>query len=331
MASIFLRNNTYWLSFYLNGKRIQYSLKVKDRRLALHLKRQKEIELEEGRAKLPTSKKLSEIVEEYKEYSKLKKAEKSLKTDIPQLEKFIKFSGANTLRDVKPHTIQLYLQSLKKLKPKSINNYIGNIRTFLNYAKRNNYIFDNPIDQIKKLKVPKEPPRYLSKDEISKLLEVSKESHLYPIIITALYTGMRIGEILNLEWKDIDLSNNTITIRGSKAKSRIFRTIPIHPMVSSTLHKIPHSTPFVFVYNGKKYTDEPKRAFKTLLVAAKINLGKGRLFHVLRHSCASWLVMSGVDLYTVGKILGHADFATTQIYAHLSPEHLKKAVETLKF
>jgi integrase len=247
------------------------------------------------------------------------------------LDKFIKFSGTTTLKDIKPHTIQAYLQSLKNLKPKSINNYLTNIRTFFNYAKKMGYSFENPADPIRKLKVPKEPPRFLSKKEITRLLEASKDSHLYPVIVAALYTGMRIGELTNLEWKDVDLLNNTLVIRGSKAKSRVFRTIPLHSKVVYALKQIPQKSPFVFVYNGKQYTDEPKRAFKTLLTKAKIELGKGKLFHVLRHSCASWLVMNGIDLYTVGKILGHADFATTQIYAHLSPEHLKKAVDTLKF
>jgi hypothetical protein len=83
MSSIFIRGKNWWISYNLNGKRIQHSLRVTDKKLAKHLQNQKDIELQEGRAKIPTSKKLSEIFNEYEEYSKLKKAEKSIKTDIP--------------------------------------------------------------------------------------------------------------------------------------------------------------------------------------------------------------------------------------------------------
>jgi len=325
-----LKKGAWWISYYNNNKLIQHSLRTKEHKTAEHLKREKEIELERGQAKLPISKIIPDVFREYKEYARLKKTPETFKTDNQQLQKFFDFTKAHYLRDIKTKTIQLYLQDLagKKKKPKTINNYLIIIKAFLNYCKHQGYIYDNPADSIKKLKVPKDPPRYFSRDEIKRLLEASGKSHLYPLIQTALYTGMRIGEIIKLEWPQVDFQNKSIIIKGTTAKSKKFRLIPIHDKLYSVLHPLKQNTGYVFTYKGKKYSKEPSQAFSTILDKAEI---EDAGFHTLRHTFASWFLMSGGSIYELSKILGHASVETTQIYGHLAPDHIRKAINSLTF
>ncbi len=333
MASIYLQKKTWWIQYYYNGKKIRHSLKVKEKRKALYLKNKKEIELEEGSSSTPSTALINQFFTKYKEYMYTERTnQRSILGDIQQLEKFFTFCPPR-MKDVKVNHIKDYLLSLskRKLKPKSRNNYLVNIKAFFNKAKDLHYIHHNPADTLKKLPVPKNPPRFLSEKEIETLFKTSKESEtssLYPLILTALYTGCRIGELINLEWKDVDLKAQTLTIQGSNSKSKKFKVIPLMPKVCKALKATQNGCSYVFNYGGRRYSEQPRRAFKTILKHAGIpNCG----FHTLRHSCASHLVKNKVDIYAVSKILGHSSVAMTQIYAHLAPDYLKDTVKRLPF
>ena len=153
------------------------------------------------------------------------------------------------------------------------------------------------------------------------------------MIATGLYAGLRSGELMNLQWQDINLRNRTITIQGKddwQPKNRKIRVIPISSMLLAYLQKHPRhiSSPYVFCRpDGTRrswvHKDLPR-------IAEGVGLTNVTP-HILRHTFASWLVMEGVDLPTVQKLLGHSDITTTMIYAHLAPDHVKAAVERLDF
>lgn len=158
--------------------------------------------------------------------------------------------------------------------------------------------------------------------------------HLTPIVLLALNTGLRRGELFALRWEDVDLAHKVLTVRGSDAKSGQTRHVPLNAeavAVARALRDASNSTggaPDTLVLRGRdgEQLDDIKTAWLAVLRAAKVD---GFRFHDLRHTFASKLVMRGVDLNTVRELLGHADLKMTLRYAHLAPEHKAAAVAKL--
>jgi integrase len=149
---------------------------------------------------------------------------------------------------------------------------------------------------------------------------------LTPMVILALNTGLRRGELWNLVWGDVDLKRAMLTVHGKGAKSGQTRHIPLNTAASGALkaHKGEASPlPSVPVFGRH----EMKTAFGGVLKAAGIEAFR---WHDLRHTFASRLVMASVPLNTVRELMGHASLDMTLIYAHLAPDNLRDAVEMLR-
>jgi len=148
-------------------------------------------------------------------------------------------------------------------------------------------------------------------------------SHLTPVVLLAMNTGMRRNELLSLCWSDINFDARMLTVRRENAKSGKQRHIPLNAEALSAVKQWQSqrgNSGRIFDVNGVK------SAWGRLLEAAKVENFR---FHDLRHHFASRLVMAGVDLNTVRELLGHADLTMTLRYAHLAPAHLAAAVEKL--
>jgi integrase len=150
---------------------------------------------------------------------------------------------------------------------------------------------------------------------------------LHPLIVVALNTGLRRGELLNLEWDDVNLDLKQIMVRSVNAKSSRPRVVPLNSDATSALRRwrVHSGHDIVFTKHGTRLTHF-KNSWRSLLELAQIEDFR---FHDCRHDFASQLVMAGTDLYTVCQLLGHASTDTTQRYAHLSPDHLRSAVSVL--
>ena len=136
--------------------------------------------------------------------------------------------------------------------------------------------------------------------------------------MTALHTGMRLREILDLEWGQIDLEFGIISVTRTKTNENSF--IPIDDYLSAMLTKLPRKCKYVFSNRDGKPFITIRKGFYAAVRRA--GLGHFR-FHDLRHNFASHLVMKGVDLITVKELLGHKQISTTMRYSHLSNEHNK--------
>ena len=168
--------------------------------------------------------------------------------------------------------------------------------------------------------------RFLTEGEETRLFSVLPKKYK-PLVTVALHTGLRKTEQLSLKWTDVDFKLGQITVRESKpGKSRV---IPMNDIVETLLKRLPRRihNPFVFVGRiaGGRLKDLPND-WEELLLTAKIEDFR---WHDLRHTFASRLVMSGVDLYTVCRLLGHEDIKMTVRYAHLAPGYMKAAVNIL--
>jgi len=211
------------------------------------------------------------------------------------------------------------------VKPATVNRRLACLKTMFNKAIEWGKLEFNPMKRVKLLKENNQRIRYLEKDEIKRLIENCSD-HLRPIVLLALNKGMRCGEILNLKWDDIDFRQKIIYIRNSKSGEK--REIPMNDIVAATLQQIKKISlsPYVFANKESRPFKKVYKGFKAALKRAGIN---NFTFHDLRHTFASHLVMSGVDLRTVQELLGHKMFNMTLRYAHLSPDHKRKAVDDL--
>jgi integrase len=154
----------------------------------------------------------------------------------------------------------------------------------------------------------------------------AKSKHLEAIIITALNTGMRKGEILSLKWENVDFKNSYITIERSKNGE--IRRIPMNKQLTTILknvRELKRSTEYVFSNNGKPCTDIKTGWWRALRDTEITNFR----FHDLRHTFGSRLGMAGVDIKTIQELMGHMDIKMTMRYSHPTPEHKRKAVEIL--
>ena len=154
--------------------------------------------------------------------------------------------------------------------------------------------------------------------------------HLKPLVILSINTGLRRGELFDLDWSNVDLERRILTVTGATAKSKRTRHIPLNREATLVLQswraQSDKAEGLVFVNDAGQRFDRVNSSWRRLLKDAGIS---GFRWHDMRHHFASRLVMGGVDLNTVRELLGHSDYAMTLRYAHLAPEHKLKAVEVL--
>ena len=221
------------------------------------------------------------------------------------------------------------------LESSSISNYLSAYKTFYNYYIKIGKININPIDKIDSPKLSKHLPIYLTVEEVDKLLDIEIKdafSARNKSLLELLYaTGLRISELINLEFKNIDLNECIVRVMGKGSKERI---VPINDLAIKYLkiyvkdyrHKLVKTEQNNYVYlnnHGKKMTRQgvfkmiKKRTLET-------GIKKDVSPHTLRHSIATHMLENGADLRIIQEFLGHENIGTTQIYTHLTNTKLKK-------
>lgn len=217
----------------------------------------------------------------------------------------------------------------------STNRELCRLRNMISVAVEWGFLESNPVAGLKQERETVEEADFLTKEEVSRLLSVCEE-RIRPLLVTAVYTGMRWGELMKLEWRDVDFGRAFLTVRDTKNSETHY--VPMNPAVRQALgdHRKTQAQQagkivtvvFPNPETGKAWTGIRKTFFSALRDAG---VERHFTFHGLRYTTASHLTMSGVDLRTVAKILGHKDLKMTMRYAHLAPDFLQGAVEQLDF
>ncbi|MCK4647953.1 site-specific integrase [bacterium] len=274
---------------------------------------------------MPSKKKIEfeKFAVEYLEYAKINK--RSWGRDEIILKHLTPHFKGISLSKISPKNIEDYKRiRLKKVKPVTINRELALLKFMFSLAKKWKYTNENPVKEIKFLQGTQYIIRVLNEIEIRRLVNASK-GYLRAIIILALNTAMRKGEILNLRWNDIDFYKEFICIK--ETKSNVIRKIPMNFIVIDTLKRIERTGDYVFL---SKKTEKPYADISHHFKATCKSVGiEDFRFHDLRHTAATLMVTKGIDLVTVSKILGHADIKTTMRYAHPTPENKRNAVNAL--
>jgi len=319
---LFRRSNGYWYIRFERGK--EKSLRTKDKKVAERLFKEIQKEVLKGKIILLEKQekiRLKEFIHEYLEWAAKVKSYESVRRDKVSLFNFLDIVGDKPLRLVSIRDVEkFFVVCLEKGRKRTgINVDYRHLKAAFNKAKEWNYIKENPFTRVKPLKEEKKPPRFLSEREIKKVLEAVKDDKDFrDIILFTLETGCRRKEILSLEVKDIDFENNLINLKGKWNK---IRTIPMTDRLRKLLEeRCKNRVGKVFpLWHKDTITKKWHKLMK--------KLGMDYRFHDLRHTAASWLAIRGVPLHFVQELLGHSSITVTQIYAHLRPDVLRKALE----
>lgn len=221
-------------------------------------------------------------------------------------------------------------------------NYIKYLKKFFNWCIGQGYLTQNLVLQIKRPKLPQPLPRVLTKDQAHKLLNASlsynwhyqyEKYRNYCMISTLLFTGIRAAELLNLRYEDVNLISERIFIRSGK--NRKDRYVPIYKKLRSILETYIHerkrlNKTSVYFFTGVK-GDLPLSYKDLARVCRKLSKFIQIKFtpHVCRHTAATELINGGMDIYMVGKLLGHEDIKTTTIYLHTATKNLQQSMDGL--
>jgi integrase len=349
MAKILRRN---WTSKGPLGKRVRhtafgYTISVNGKRErkfssdwlceadALKALTERQQQIQNGRLDRPANVTLGQAVERYLTF---KAAKRSLENDRQTFAKqLLPFFGANLpIRQLTAERISAFEERrMTQVSVCTTRNELACLRHLLRLACRKwNY-----LDRVPEIELPRAPEgrtRFLSQDEITRLLQAcseSKNKHLRAIVIVAINTAMRKGEIMNLEWERIELDKDlgfNASIRLYNTKNGKPRGIHLNRQAAAALTSVEPDPVRRVGIVFKRQNGEHWGAIRTALEAAVTRAALPDFrFHDLRHTAASWMAMRGRPLIEIKEVLGHASIAMTMKYAHLSPAHQRTAVESL--
>jgi tyrosine recombinase XerC len=246
--------------------------------------------------------------------------------------------SVETVNHAKIKEYLLFLQKFNYSRT-TLSRKISAIRTFYRYLYRERIIDANPVNSVHAPKKSKNLPKFLSNEEIEQILNNIKidtpAGYRNRAIIELLYaTGMRISELSNLNFDNLNLEENEITVLGKGNKERIvlvsnrageFLKKYIN-LVRNMIHENPNDGPVFINKTGYRLQPQSVRAVLKDIVK-RIELPKIVTPHVFRHSFATKLLEKGADLRVVQELLGHASISNTQIYTHVSTERLKSVYD----
>jgi integrase len=334
--SLYRRNGYWYVDYYDGPKRIREKIGTNKQDAETVLgKRLLDIKLGIKTLDPPPRIRIDKLIEEYRPQAARSRSLSTTKYCLSIIGEFFKkrFIDEITEKDVAAFAGWREKAPTRWGKARAggtINREMTALRSLLSFAVNEKYLSANPASKPRHFEANKRL-RFLTVEEAARLLDLARRRRstiIYPLILLALDTGMRRGEILALRWDELDFVNNRIWVRRSKNGEP--RHIPMTARVREALQKHPrrigHSLVFVGRTKAGRVSNGIREVFVDLLDEAGI---KDFTFHDLRHTFASHLVMAGVDLYAVAKLLGHKDVKQTQRYAHLSPAFLAGTVDVL--
>ncbi len=291
-----------------------------------------------------------QFVEEFKTFLSVEKnfSEHTLAAYSSDIISYILWLNGISCLDVNFDKLREYLHFIQRFEYKktTIARKTASIRTFYKFLYREKYIDSNPAISLSAPKRPKPLPKFLTPDEVEQILNNVKidtpAGFRNKVILELLWaTGMRVSELSNLNFGDLNLDENEIRVYGKGAKERI---VLISNRAKNYLNQYIMSARKLIVDSGYTTPDENEdspifinktgyrlqnKTIRKVIneIVEKIELPKKVTPHVFRHSFATKLIENGADLRVVQELLGHAGISNTQIYTHISMKHMKEVYE----
>ena len=223
---------------------------------------------------------------------------------------------------------------LKRVNKSTCNIDIRTLKAVFNIAKKWSLIDNNPLDMVKQFKTEEKEILYMNKTELENLMFVIDDNNLKNIINFALNTGVRISELIYIQWSDVDLKERILTIKNKKqfnTKSKRNRKIPLNDKAFKILKRRNKYNESEYIFKNtcsRQFSrDHLTRLFKKYVREA--DLPDKFHFHCLRHTFITELIKNGVNINYVKELAGHSDIKTTMNYIHLVTDDLRKAVNSI--
>ena len=327
-GTIYRRGQSWCVGFTVNGRRVRETVgpnkRIAERVLSLRM-----TQVLENRY-FPPNRQLGRMP--FKDFAQTYLERegpllKSIRTERNRVLAWAREFGNRPLEQITRTEIEAWRRErMSKCRPATINRDLSRLRHMLNIAVEWELLEESPMKGMKFLRENNARARYLSLEECQRLIASCFAPHIRALVSVALHSGMRLGEILNLHWRDLDFASGFILVRDSKNGES--RHVPMDATLSALLRVYSRrlGTDLVFSSSSGGHIVDVRTGFQNACKrAGLIDLH----FHDLRHTFASQFVMSGGDLYILKEILGHKSITMTQRYAHLSPTYKIKAIDRM--
>jgi integrase len=317
------RKNGIW---YVEFERDKYrSLKTKDESEAKKLYQAVRAEYLAGRLaqiRGECTVTVGEFRDEYEKWARDAREHKTFKADMLAMRQLIAHTGESLRLDKlsEKHT-DLMIAACKKrgCKPGSINAYIRHIRAMFDKVVAWKILPSNPYRSLSEVPKEKKPPQYIEAKSVASFLGSVTDMDERRILTAYIYSGRRRSELCRLTWADVDFEKEEYFV--SKSKAHLSKWYPMHPMFKAVLQAMPQRDGRVF--SRWSHPDTITHLAKNALRNAgypEMNL------HKMRHTFATLLQDQGVDLGTIGALLGHTDKRATEIYTHVTDTRQRAAI-----
>ena len=284
---------------------------------------------------------MNNLIDIFIEYLKIQKnySEYTLLNYKKDLVEYSEFLNSNKYKynemDYKKCTTYLLYLDNKKLKKSSISRRLSSLRTFYKYLVLNNYVDNNPFLLVSSPKKEKRMPKFINYAGIEEIFNIpnikTKEGQREKVILEVLYgSGIRVSELVNIKIKDIDFNNKTILIFGKGSKERVVSfgdpaLDSISLFIKEGRKEYLEGKDSEYLIVGKKDEKLTTRRIEQIIneLIDKTSIKMNITPHMFRHTFATHLLDNGSDLLAVQELLGHESLSSTEIYTHISNEHLR--------
>ena len=281
-------------------------------------------------------------IEDYELFLKTEKklGNNTIDSYILDIIKFYEWNNNSDITYMSKKQILEYISYLRSyLNEKSINRHISSLKGFYLYLVDNNVIRESPLEKIYSLKTKKTLPKYLSVEEVDRLLNINLKTpfdYRNKAMLEVMYaTGLRVSELVGLCFSNIDFENSLIRVNGKGKKDRIvplgeiaqyYLKIYINDYRSKLLNK--NNYDLIFLNNHGKPISRQGFNFILNNIRKEVKIDKDITPHTLRHSFATHLLERGADIRSIQEMLGHENISTTNIYTYVVNNVLRENYDT---
>ena len=336
-GGVFKRGRQYWIRYSIGARQYRESANTTKKQLAEELLRKRQNEIFEGRF-FPQKRRGDVTLEQLKERWMKHVRAKGKRTAGHDARRFVRlmefFGKSRQLSAITRADVEDFVGFMREIRrctdggkvegkplaPATINRHLALLRAALNYAVEHKYIHQNPAGRFPLIAEDNERDRICSREEYEELIEEA-DPPLRLAIIIGYHTGMRLGEIANLRWDQIDLKKRLFRLRAADTKTRKGRVVPMATEVVDELKLAPRSI------DGALLSDRVYQLSSRFAKLCRELEIKDLRFHDLRHTAATNLRRAGVDIFTIKQITGHKTLAMLERYNTIDVDDLREAVD----
>jgi integrase len=324
---VYKKGGSWYVDYRVGGRRIRERVGP-SRKLAETVLGKRQMEIAEGtflNRKTVKETRFDAFADDYLAYSRTNK--RNFSRECYLMRKLRAVFGPRYLTEITSWDIERYKGHRKAgVSPATVNRDLTLLKHMFTKAIEWGRATANPVRGVKFLREANTRLRFLSEEEESRLLAACS-GELGTLVLTALHTGFRRGELLSLRWAQVDFATGIVSVEAAYTKNGERRSIPMSQTLGTALQRRRQQhLGDGFVFDELRSGTQVYDAFQAALREAEV---KDFRFHDLRHTFASRLVMAGVDIRTVQDLLGHKTLAMTLRYSHLSPTHRSRAIGVL--